>query len=303
MIVGIGNPVYDFIKTPQITTGTRVLSGCSTNACLAASKLGQATHLAGCVGADLRDQFEADMQRFGIHYDIYETDETGGFSLIYDTRGDRTLDVLGIADPVPDFPDAVADASFVLIGPILGEVSAELAERLRAATTAPILLDPQGMLRRLGENKRIEHVRNPEIDRVIPLCDVVKANEHEARIITGIDPAASEDAAREAARKLHALGCRIAVVTLAAEGSVIFDGESMIRVPAYATNAIDPTGAGDTYAAGFMTRYAEGDADLKEVGYFASCVASVMVENVGPDFPLTRDEADRRTQALLAHDG
>lgn len=300
MFVGIGNPVYDYIKTPQVDTKTRIFSGCSTNACLAVSKMGKPATVVGCVGPDFKDTFESDLKRYGIESYTYPSDETGGFSLIYDARGDRTLDVLGIAKPIPDFPaDVVAGAQFVLIGPILAETSVALVERLRAATEAPILLDPQGVLRRMLPDKRIERYRNPDIDKIIPLCDIVKANEHEAHIITGIDPTTSEEAAREAARKLHALGCKIAVVTLAAEGSVIFDGEQMIRIPAYATNAIDPTGAGDTYAAGFMTRYSEGDASLREVGFFASCVASVMVENVGPDFPLTRAEADRRTQELL----
>lgn len=301
MFVGIGNPVYDYIKTPQVDTETRIMSGCSTNACLAVSKMDKPALLVGCVGPDFQAQFEADLQRFGITAEIYPTEQTGGFSLIYDARGDRTLDVLGVANPVPDFPtEAVANATFVLIGPILGETSVELVARVRAATQAPILLDPQGVLRRIPEDGRIERYRNPDIDAIIPHCDIVKANEHEAHIITGIDPTTSEEAARESARKLHALGCKIAVVTLAAEGSVIFDGSEMIRIPAYKTNAIDPTGAGDTYAAGFMTRYSEGDAGLREVGFFASCVASVMVENVGPGFPLTRAEADRRTQALLA---
>lgn len=301
MFIGIGNPVYDYIKTPQVDTETRIMSGCSTNGCLAVAKMGKPAMLVGCVGPDFKDQFEADLQRFGIAAEIYPTEETGGFSLIYDARGDRTLDVLGVAKPVPDFPaEAVANATFVLIGPILGETSADLVTRVRATTKAPILLDPQGLLRRIPESGRIEHYRNSDIDKIIPHCDIVKANEHEARIITGIDPTTSDAAAFESARKLHALGCKIAVVTLAAEGSVIFDGDEMIRIPAYKTNAIDPTGAGDTYAAGFMTRYSEGDAGLREVGFFASCVASVMIENVGPEFPLTREEADRRTQELLA---
>ena len=255
--------------------------------------------LAGCVGDDFKAQFTADLARFGIDYEVYPSDMTGGFGLVYDARGDRTLDVLGIANPVPQFPVAVAKADFVLLGPILGEISLGLAQKIRAATSAPILLDPQGFLRRIPGENRVEHYRNPEIDTVIPLCDIVKANEHEARLITGIDPYESEDAPERAVKRLHEMGCKIAIVTLAADGSIIYDGQELIRVPAYATNAVDPTGAGDTYAGGFMTRYSEGDGSLREVGFFASCVASVMVENTGPDFPLTRAEADRRTRVLL----
>jgi len=149
----------------------------------------------------------------------------------------------------------------------------------------------------------VEHYRNPKIDEGILLCDIVKANEHEARIITGIDPYESEDAPERAVKRLFEMGCKIAIVTLAADGSIIYDGSDLIRVPAFATNAVDPTGAGDTYAGGFMARYSEHNCSLREVGYFASCVASVMVENTGPDFPLTRKEAERRTKALLNANG
>jgi sugar/nucleoside kinase (ribokinase family) len=80
---------------------------------------------------------------------------------------------------------------------------------------------------------------------------------------------------------------------MAADGSAIYDGNSYYRIPAYEVDAIDPTGAGDTYGAGFLIKYLE-TSDLERAGYYGSCVSSVMVENVGPDFPLTRAEADRR---------
>jgi sugar/nucleoside kinase (ribokinase family) len=303
MFVGVGNPVYDFIKTPQITTGERVLSGCSTNACLVVSKLGQDAALVGCVGEDFEERFVADMERYNIEYQLYPAEETGGFSLIYDARGDRTLDVLGVAPPVPAFPLRFGNASFILLGPILGEVTLELVQSIRAVTRSPIILDPQGMMRSMKDDGRIERFKNPEFEEVISMCNVVKANEHEAHVLTGIYPRDGETEAREAAKAIHAMGCEIAIVTLADDGSVIYDGSEMIRIPAYATNALDPTGAGDTYAGGFMVRYTEDKYDLREVGYFASCVASVMVENTGPDFPLTYEEAERRTAELLKKQG
>ena len=300
LIVGIGNPVYDYIKTPQVDTKTRILSGCSTNACLAARKLGANATLVGCVGEDFGASFRADMQRFDIDSQVYPSPETGGFSLIYyDALGNRTLDVLGRACEVPDTPgDVLAKADFVILGPILGEVSSELVRKVRDRVKGKVLLDPQGFLRRIGADGRIEHYRNPEIDAIIARCDVVKANEVEAEIITGINPRDSETALEQATRKLHSLGCPVAIVTMAAEGSAVFDGQTYTRIPAFAVNAIDPTGAGDTYAAGFMFGSLTYPT-LREACTFASCVASVMVENVGPEFPLTRQEAERRTEILM----
>jgi sugar/nucleoside kinase (ribokinase family) len=93
------------------------------------------------------------------------------------------------------------------------------------------------------------------------------------------------------------MGVRIAVVTLAERGSVVFDGNRMAHVPAYKVNAVDPTGAGDTYAAGFIHHYLR-TADPFEAGLFGSAVASVMVEHVGPDFPLTPECAQARFEYL-----
>ncbi|MBN1427878.1 MAG: bifunctional hydroxymethylpyrimidine kinase/phosphomethylpyrimidine kinase [Anaerolineae bacterium] len=300
-IVGIGNPVYDYIKTPQIDTRTRILSGCSTNACLAARKLGARATMVGCVGDDFGGVFHDALSRYDIGSHIYHSPETGGFSLIYyDTLGNRTLDVLGQALAVPDVPSEVLSAAdFVIIGPILGEVSLDLVKKIRITARGHVLLDPQGVLRRIGADGRIEHYRSPDVDAMIPLCDAVKANEIEAEIITGIHPRSSEKDLRRATERLHGLGCRIAIVTLAAEGSAGYDGHNYVRVPAYATNAVDPTGAGDTYAAGFMVGYLKYGT-MEEACYYASCVASVMVENVGPDFPLTAEEADQRWRMLMA---
>src|SRR3989304_9389984 len=99
-LVGIGNPVYDMIVTPSIKTNGRVLSGCSTNACLAAKRLGLTkVGLIGSIGRDFGKRFLHDMNDYGIDVRSDSTDgETGGFHLIYDSRGDRTLDVLGGAE-------------------------------------------------------------------------------------------------------------------------------------------------------------------------------------------------------------
>ena len=66
MIVAFGNPVYDDITTPLTSTGGRVLSGCSTNGCLALAGLGHRTTLVGRIGSDFHQQFLADAQRFGV---------------------------------------------------------------------------------------------------------------------------------------------------------------------------------------------------------------------------------------------
>jgi sugar/nucleoside kinase (ribokinase family) len=257
--------------------------------------------LVGCIGSDYHQRFTADLARYGIKSRVQQCRETGGFSLVYkNDRGDRDLRVLGIADPIREFPGGLSDIDAVLFGPILQETPAALIQAVREVTQAPFFLDPQGMLRRVNEQGDIEHFCNPELRTVAPYFEVIKANEKEAKVMTGIS--AREDA-HGAAQALYEWGCKIAIVTIAEAGSVIYDGQTTVDIPAYATNAVDPTGAGDTYMAGFIHRYLEGERDLYTIGCFASAVASVMVENVGPDFPLSLQEAENRSQRLLTVGG
>jgi sugar/nucleoside kinase (ribokinase family) len=300
MIVAFGNPVYDYIKTPSVTTGTRVLSGCSTNGCLALARLGHATTLIGRIGADFHDRFVADTQRYGIAALMQRCEQTGGFGLIYDEHGDRTLDVLGIAAPIEQAPAITSQAEAIIVGPILQETSPELIEQIHTLSDAPLFLDPQGLLRRVGQHGRIEHFYPPEFARMAPLCRVIKANELETKVITGINPRADGTAAL---RALKALGCDIAIITLAEAGSLIDDGKRQYAIPAYATEARDPTGAGDTYMAGFIHAYLQNPTDLYTAGCYGAATASIWIEHTGPAVPVTHDEVERRAAALLALPG
>lgn len=295
-ILAFGNPVYDVISTPSIVRSERILSGCSTNACLAAALLGEQTTLVGTVGEDFRSRLETDLNSRGVEYRLSPSKQTGGFSLIYyDDQGNRHLTILGTADPIPAAIDSAADTDIILIGPILGEVDANLVERIRSTSQAPIVVDPQGLLRGSKDGK-IFHEKTVDFEKISAMATVVKANELETKVVTGIDPRVDPEGA---VRALHRFGCQIAVTTIAEAGSIIFDGKKIYLIPPFTTHAIDPTGAGDTYAAGFMVKYLETPHDLTSVGCFGSSVASVMVENSGPDFPLTRKEADRRQAFLM----
>jgi sugar/nucleoside kinase (ribokinase family) len=295
MIVAFGNPVYDYIRTPVVTTGERVLSGCSTNGCLALTRLGHRTMLVGRVGGDYYDRFEAEARGYGIAADIRLCEQTGGFSLVYDARGDRTLDILGLAATIDHVPPACADAQAIIIGPIFQETPAQLIEQVSAVSGAPLFLDPQGLLRRISVAGGIEHERPPDLARVAPLCRVIKANELEARIITGIDPRTD---GLGAVQKLKALGCDIAIVTLAEAGSLIDDGARQYVIPAYPTSVRDATGAGDTYMAGFIHAYLRDPEDLYAAGCMGAATASMWIEHAGPDAPVTLEEVGRRAAAL-----
>lgn len=296
MIYAFGNPVYDSIVTPRIKTNGRVLSGCSTNFALALAKLGRKTALVGSVGKDFGAEFRAAMEQYGIEGIVSEARQTGGFALnYYDDQGNRTLDLLGRAADIDFLPSGVAESDAVLVGPILGETSFEFIRRLRKACKGKMMLDPQGLLRR-SDQGAISHHKPDGIEAIVGLFDIVKPNELECKVLTGIDPRVDVETP---ARELYSWGPGLVVITLAEQGSVVFDGKEFWRIPAYPADCVDATGAGDTYAAGFMHKALDGGTP-QECGMWGTAVASVMIEHVGPEFPLTERLAADRVKTLTA---
>jgi sugar/nucleoside kinase (ribokinase family) len=295
-LVGVGNPVYDSIITPFSSTSGRVLSGCSTNACLAAKKLGLAkVGLVGCIGPEFEPKFRRDMAAFGIEVSVDTTGHgTGGFRLVYDEKGDRTLDVLGVGGRITpaNFPEEFLQARFIIIGPILGEVDRVLIEFLRSSTTSKLFLDPQGLIRSIGSDNRIVHkCDGVEFAKIARQVDFVKPNEHESTIITGeVDPVLGLS-------RLSEMGVSVPIITLAERGSLLLEDGRLRRIPPYPTRAVDPTGAGDVYAGSFITHY-ERTASLAESSLYASAAASIMVEQVGPDFLLSDTAVQERMNLM-----
>ena len=295
-LVGVGNPVYDSIMTPSSRTEGRVLSGCSTNACLAAKKLGLSkVGLVGCVGPEYEARFRRDMESFGIEASVDTTSKgTGGFRLVYDDKGDRTLDVLGVAGRISTkrFPEEFLQTRAIIIGPILGEVDRDLIEYLRSSTSSKLFLDPQGLIRSIGSDNRITHVCNrDEFAKIVRQVDFVKPNEHESKTITG------EDDPVLGLRRLREMGVQIPIITLAERGSLLLEGGRLHRIPPYPVRAVDPTGAGDVYAGSFITQYERGGS-LEECSLYASAAASIMVEQVGPDFLLSESDVKERMKVI-----
>jgi sugar/nucleoside kinase (ribokinase family) len=107
-------------------------------------------------------------------------------------------------------------------------------------------------------------------------ADIVFANEDEARAFTGLEP---REALDEIAGK-----CSIAVVKTGANGSWIRRGDEVIKIDALKVKAVDTTGAGDLYAAGFLYGHAHGFS-LDKCGLFGSILAAKVIEVVGARMP------------------
>jgi sugar/nucleoside kinase (ribokinase family) len=296
-IVAIGNPVFDIIETPYVKTNGRVLSGCSTNAALTYSKLGKPAYLVGKVGNDFREELITSSSKYGVRAYPLESNETGGFHLIYkdEKMRDRDLFILGIADPIKfeEIPEELLSKDGFVLGPILQEIDKTFVEKLTNYINKEqvILLDPQGIIREYEDGK-VYRVRKDWIDEVLSRIHIVKPNEHEAEILF------PNMELWKVARKISSMNNYIGIVTLADRGSYVSYGGKTYHVPAFKTIERDPTGCGDVYGGAFIYKYLE-TADPLEAAVFASAAASFMVETTGPDFKLNLEMVSKRFEKLF----
>ncbi len=116
-------------------------------------------------------------------------------------------------------------------------------------------------------------------DIVDKYVDIVFANETEAKAFTKMEP-------REALDEL-ARHCEIAVVKVGKDGSMLKSGDEYHYIPAWPAATIDATGAGDTYAAGFLYAHSLG-MPLKVCGEIGSIIAAKVVEVIGTKIDIPR---------------
>jgi len=116
--------------------------------------------------------------------------------------------------------------------------------------------------------------RNKEFlkELVMNKADIVFVNEKEAEEFTGLQ---EEEAARELGKH-----CKIAIVKVGKGGSLIYFNENITKIPCYPAQCIDTTGAGDSYAAGFLYGYCN-NWNTENSGKLGSLLASKVVEQKG----------------------
>jgi sugar/nucleoside kinase (ribokinase family) len=129
-------------------------------------------------------------------------------------------------------------------------------------------------------------------DIVEKYVDIVFANETEAEAFTGLAP---REALDEIARH-----CEIAVVKVGKDGSMVRSADEYHFIPAWPAAAIDATGAGDTYAAGFLYSHSLG-MPVDVCGNVGSVISSKVVEVIGSKMDTQRwEDANGQIRRLLA---
>jgi len=218
--------------------------------------------------------------------------QTTRFELKYNCElSDRTLQLKNRAPPisVQDLPNSLK-AKAIHIAPIAGEITYEIAEKLRSCAEV-LSLDPQGLVRIFDENGNVT-IGELTDKRILGLVDIYKSSLKEIQAVTGLSDIDS------AIKAIHKHGVKIVIVTLKANGAAVSVEDTIHSVPAYKPEKIiDPTGAGDAFIGSFLAEYVSGE-DCSWCSYVGSAAASLVVEGIGPTFFGDKEEIYRRAHLL-----
>jgi len=275
-IVVVGTVAFDTVETP-FGKGENVLGGSATYFSTSASFFTDVS-LVAVVGEDFPEEHvqflhSRDIDTAGLQRIPGKTFHwTGRYG--YDLNEAQTLDTQlnVLMEFKPDLPAAYRDADYLFLANIDPELQMEVLKQVRQ----PKLVACDTM--------NFWITSKPEaLKQVLQQVDIVVINEGEARQFTG------QSNLVKAAREIIALGCKRLVVKRGEYGVLMFTADSVFAAPAYPLEEVfDPTGAGDTFAGGFMG-YLANTGDLSEEGIrqaivFGSVMASFNVE----DFSLDR---------------
>jgi sugar/nucleoside kinase (ribokinase family) len=293
--VSVGHFSIDSIFLPSRQSAFIVLGGSVAYVSFAARRLDARVSVISKVGADFPAAYKWWLQQEGIDLSGLATVQdalTTRFELRYDNDlSNRSLCSKNRMPPirVEDLPNPLK-AKIIHLAPIAGEITYEVAEKLKSSTEI-LSLDPQGLVRDFDENGNVT-LEQPTDRRILGLIDVFKSTPREIQTLTGLSDVDS------AIEDVHNHGVNIVIVTLGAEGAVVSIEHTIHRVPAYKPEKlVDPTGAGDAFIGAFLAEYARGE-DCAWCSHVGSAAASLVVEGIGPTSFGDKDEIYRRAHAL-----
>ncbi|HAD01882.1 MAG: PfkB family carbohydrate kinase [Parabacteroides sp.] len=225
-----------------------------------------------------------DLQSKGIDVKVMPSKHSVYFENIYgENQDNRTQRVLAKADPFTvDYLEDI-DARIYHLGSLLADdFSLDVIRFL--SQKGLVSVDSQGYLREVRE-QNVYAVDWTEKKEALKYIHFLKANEHEMEVLTGYDDVAM------AAKQLYDWGVKEVLITLGSMGSVIYDGTTFHKIPAYKPKeVVDATGCGDTYMTGYLYKRAKG-AGIEEAGRFAAAMSTLKIECLGP-FKGTKEDIE-----------
>lgn len=275
--------VIGHLAKDKETEGWR-LGGSAAYASLTASKLGLRTAVLTSAASDL----DPSLLLPDIDVRLLPSSETTIFENVYGPKG-RLQYVWARARTIAasDVPQDFLAARVVLLGPLVGEVEEEV---VRCFPHSLLAITPQGWLRAIRPDGQVEQA-SPRRWRPRLLL------KHSRALFVSdedLPPAETEEALARWAAQVPLLA-----FTQGARGARLWSEGRWRQVPAIPAEEVDPTGAGDVFAAAFLSRYIETD-DIWHAALFAAAAASASVEAPGTAAIPSRQQVEERLRAYEA---
>lgn len=274
----VGTVAFDAIETPFGKTDA-ILGGAATYIGLAASQFNVNAAIVSVVGEDFPENYLSLLSDKGLDLsglEIVKGGKTFFWSGKYhndlNSRDTLITDLNVLADFNPVVPNSHKDAEVVMLGNLHPAVQLSVIKQMEVKPKL-IVLDTM--------NFWMDHTLN-ELIEVIKLVDVITINDEEARQLTG------EFSLVKAAAKIQKMGPKYVVIKKGEHGALLFKDENVFFAPALPLEEVfDPTGAGDTFAGGFVGYLAETEnisfKNLKNAIIHGSNLASFCVERFGTE--------------------
>ena len=295
-LLTIGSVAFDALETPFGKTD-KIIGGAATYITLSASYFTDENNLVAVVGDDFPQSMIDDLNRHGVNtegLEIRKGEKTFFWSGKYhndmNTRDtvEVQLNVMENFDPV--IPDSYQDCRYLMLGNTAPAIQQTVIGRLHNRPKL-IVLDTM--------NLWIEIAR-PDLMALIPMVDVLVVNDEEARQLTG------QYALVTAAAKIQEMGPKTVIIKKGEHGALLFHRDQIFFAPALPlAEVFDPTGAGDTFAGGFIGHIAKTDdvsfENMKRAIIYGSAMASFCVEKFGAEriMNLTPEEIQARVSEFV----
>ena len=292
----IGSVAFDALETPFGKTD-KIIGGSATYVTLAASYFTKAVKLVAVVGDDFLQSDIAMLQSHGINTEGLQIKQgeksffwSGRYHNDMNTRDTLATELNVLADFDPIIPESYQDCQYLMLGNATPSVQRTVIERLRKRPKL-IVMDTMNLWMNIALDDLMETLK---------LVDVLTINDEEARQLS------KEYSLVKAAKKILQMGPKVLIIKKGEHGALLFHQDHIFFAPALPLEDVfDPTGAGDTFAGGFIGYLAStGDVafdNMKRALIYGSAMASFCVEKFGTEriVNLAPEELEDRVQEFI----
>jgi sugar/nucleoside kinase (ribokinase family) len=277
-VLVVGSVAFDAIETPFGKTD-KIVGGAASYICLASSFFTKPVRLVSVVGGDFPNSFVQTLNQRGVDTQGLEVRQqeksffwSGRYHNDLNSRDtlDTQLNVLAAFNP--QIPEAYQDSEFLMLGNLVPDIQRSVISQMKRRPRL-IVMDTMNF----WMDTAMQSVK-----KTIAEVDVLTINDEEARQLSG------EYSLVKAARAIMAMGPRYLIIKKGEHGALLFHGNQVFFAPALPLEEVfDPTGAGDTFAGGFLG-YLAATKDLsfqnmKNAVIYGSTLASFCVEKFGTE--------------------